>query len=377
MIRLLLLTLLLLNLQAKDNAPTIFVQIDNPKESLSTPTPAFIQLLTTLQKILQTAKQKTLDSLPFPNKEDIPYDTYLSALQLHWDQDKIWKLARAGMDQVPLFETFNPINAYEQDFLEHAKTFEAMHLISLLNDDPPSQIAQNFLGFLNFFYKPLFEAKKGGLEIDAYLRYLKKSLASQRPLDAYHVLGNYGSSMEYYASFNPEGISKDLIADVGYLYKSYGDSLSVFNDWLKVLIASMLNQDAGYMQKHQLFPQNLTDNPQFSPLKDMPNLYMMRVLQVIKDIDAYVDLQDITPQILQQRPTICLNLNYLNPALQQECQTLLSQPHPEFKAQLELLGILIMDNKPCVSLDANQQPLFFHTKDAFCQALQTNLKKEF
>ncbi|CCM73701.1 hypothetical protein BN341_17680 [Helicobacter heilmannii ASB1.4] len=36
-----------------------------------------------------------------------------------------------------------------------------------------------------------------------------------------------------------------------------------------------------------------------------------------------------------------------------------------------------MDNSPCVALDANQQPLFFHTKDAFCQALQTNLKKEF
>ncbi|CCB79070.1 hypothetical protein HBZC1_00840 [Helicobacter bizzozeronii CIII-1] len=274
-----------------------------------------------------------------------------------------------------MFETFNPINAYEQDFLEHAKTFEAMHLISLLNDDPPSQIAKNFLEFLNFFYKPFFEAKRGGLEIDAYLRYLEESLASQRPLDAYHVLGNYGSSMEYYASFNPKGISKDLVSDVGYLYQADEDFLSASNARFKVLVASMLNQDAGNMQERGLFNTNLMAKPQLSVLKDIPNLYMVRVLQVIKDIDAYVDLQDITPQILQQRPTICLNPNYLNPALKQACQTLLSQPHPEFKAQLELLGILIMDNKPCVALDANQQPLFFRTKDAFCQALQTNLKE--
>ncbi|WP_104629442.1 hypothetical protein [Helicobacter bizzozeronii] len=375
MIRLLLLALLLLNLQAKENAPTIFVQIDNPKESLSTPTPPFIQTLTTLQQIIQTASQKVLKIPAFQNKEYIPDAAYLSALQINWDQDKIWKLARAGMDQVPLFETFNPINAYEQDFLEHAKTFEAMHLISLLNDDPPSQIAKNFLEFLNFFYKPFFEAKRGGLEIDAYLRYLEESLASQRPLDAYHVLGNYGSSMEYYASFNPKGISKDLVSDVGYLYQADEDFLSASNARFKVLVASMLNQDAGNMQERGLFNTNLMAKPQLSVLKDIPNLYMVRVLQVIKDIDAYVDLQDITPQILQQRPTICLNPNYLNPALKQACQTLLSQPHPEFKAQLELLGILIMDNKPCVALDANQQPLFFRTKDAFCQALQTNLKE--
>ncbi|CRF49309.1 hypothetical protein HHE03_09140 [Helicobacter heilmannii] len=98
---------------------------------------------------------------------------------------------------------------------------------------------------------------------------------------------------------------------------------------------------------------------------------------MIKDIDAYVDLQDITPEILQQRPTICLNPNYLNPALQKECQTLLAKPQPALKAQLEVLRAFFMDNSPCVALDANQQPLFFHTKDAFCQALQTNLKKEF
>ncbi|WP_104759707.1 hypothetical protein [Helicobacter bizzozeronii] len=375
MIRLFLLALLLLNLQGKENTPTIVVQIDNPKESLSTPTPSFIQLLTTLQQIIQTASQKVLKIPAFQNKEYIPDAAYLSALQINWDQDKIWKLARAGMDQVPLFETFNPINAYEQDFLEHAKTFEAMHLISLLNDDPPSQIAKNFLEFLNFFYKPLFEAKRGGLEIDAYLRYLEESLASQRPLDAYHVLGNYGSSMEYYASFNPEGISKDLVDDVGYLYQADEDFLSASNARFKVLVASMLNQDAGNMQERGLFNTNLMAKPQLSVLKDIPNLYMVRVLQVIKDIDAYVDLQDITPQILHKRPTICLNPNYLNPALKQACQTILSQPHPEFKAQLELLGLLIMDNKPCVALDANQQPLFFRTKDAFCQALQTNLKE--
>ncbi|CCF81366.1 hypothetical protein HBZS_118170 [Helicobacter bizzozeronii CCUG 35545] len=88
-------------------------------------------------------------------------------------------------------------------------------------------------------------------------------------------------------------------------------------------------------------------------------------MRVIKDIDAYVDLQDISPEILQQRPTICLNPNYLNLALKQECQTLLAKPHPAFKKQLELLGILIMDNAPCVALNSNQQPLFFQTKDVF------------
>ncbi|CCB79071.1 hypothetical protein HBZC1_00850 [Helicobacter bizzozeronii CIII-1] len=96
MIRLLLLALLLLNLQAKENAPTIFVQIDNPKESLSTPTPPFIQTLTTLQQIIQTASQKVLKIPAFQNKEYIPDAAYLSALQINWDQDKIWKLARCG-----------------------------------------------------------------------------------------------------------------------------------------------------------------------------------------------------------------------------------------------------------------------------------------
>ncbi|WP_162983277.1 hypothetical protein [Helicobacter mehlei] len=373
MIRLFFLAFLVLNLQAKEDTLTISIKIDNPPESLITLPPSFIQTLTTLQQTLQTAKDKTSKLIP---PQGMPYSTYLSTLQKNLDSDKIWKLAHTAMDQVPLFKTFKPANAYEEDFLDHAKTFEAMHLIGMFSDTPIPKMAQRFLETLNFFYKPFFDAKRGGLEMDAYLHYLAKSPVPQRRLDAYNVLGIYGSAMKDYLCFNPDGIAQNLVDDVAYLYKPHG-AWDIFNDWFKALIASMLNQDAGYMEKHGIFAKNLANNPQLAPFDAMQNLYAVRVLRVIQDIDAYVDLQDITPEILQQRPTICLNPNYLNPPLQQACQTLLSQPHPEFKAQLELLGILIMDNAPCVALDTNQQPLFFYTKDAFCQALQTSFKKEF
>ncbi|BDQ27845.1 hypothetical protein [Helicobacter heilmannii] len=294
------------------------------------------------------------------------------------DQDKISKLARTALDQVPLFQTFKATNKHQRDFLEQVKIFESMHLLSMMSDAPASQIATNFLEFLNFFYKPLFEAIKGGLKIDAYLRHLQKNLVCKRAYkDCYYVLENYASSMEYYASFNPGGISKDLIRDVNDLYEVSSDFLSISVTWLKVYIASMLDDDAGRMQERGDFKKDLFNQAPLAPLKDILYLYTARILQVIKDIDAYVDLQDITPEILQQRPTICLNPNYLNPALQKECQTLLAKPQPALKAQLEVLRAFFMDNSPCVALDANQQPLFFHTKDAFCQALQTNLKKEF
>ncbi|WP_104640008.1 hypothetical protein [Helicobacter bizzozeronii] len=373
MIRLLLLALLVLNLQGKEDVSTTVIPIDNPQESLNTPTPAFIQLLTTLQQTLQTAKDKTSKLIP---PQGMPYSTYLSTLQKNLDSDQIWKLAHTALDQVPLFEAFNPANAYEQDFLEHTKTFEAMHLIGMFDDTPIPKMARRFLETLNFFYKPFFEAKKRGLEMDAYLHYLAKSPVPQRRLDAYNALGIYGSAMKDYLCFNPDGIAQNLVHDVGYLYKPHG-AWGIFNDWFKALIASMLNQDAGYMEKHGIFAKNLANNPQLAPFDAMQNLYAVHVLRVIKDIDAYVDLQDISPEILQKRPTICLNPNYLNPALKQACQTLLAKPHPAFKKQLELLGILIMDNVPCVALNPNQTPLFFHTKDAFCQALQTSFKKEF
>ncbi|TSA83770.1 hypothetical protein [Helicobacter mehlei] len=342
----------------------------------------FVQRLTTLKAQMDTKSQQILKD-PIFKRTEYSYTTYLVALQFDGDVQTHLSGARTLLEQVPLFQDFSPQNEPQAHLLENLKEFEALHLLALLDnsDAQPTQIAQNFLDSLNFFYAPLFNAHKQGLDPLAYLEALRINMATyERTCQNCpgHVLRNYGSSLDYYVRFNPNGMVANLVRDVRDADNAYQQLLTLKSAWAQVAIASILQQDVSHLHHYESFA-SLLAQPPLAKFKIFSALYLARILNLVKDIDVYVDLQDVSPDLLRERPTICLNPQYLTPSLIHACQQVLHQ-HKDTKAlqdQLKILRLFAMEDTPCIYLDRHDEIVKLHSKNAICKALQKHLTKEF
>ncbi|CCF80572.1 hypothetical protein HBZS_110200 [Helicobacter bizzozeronii CCUG 35545] len=123
MIRLLLLALLVLNLQGKEDVLTIMIQIDNPKESQDTQ--EFFKAFKALYDYMQKSSAKIDDDIDDPNNPNNPDTAYLPALtwaMRHYTDASI-PLAKAVAKQVPLLKEFKPKNTREELFFSSCEGY--------------------------------------------------------------------------------------------------------------------------------------------------------------------------------------------------------------------------------------------------------------
>ncbi|WP_121022289.1 hypothetical protein [Helicobacter vulpis] len=298
-------------------------------------------------------------------------------------------LAQKVLDQVPLIQAFKPKNAPEARFLQTLKTLETFYLVILIQnhmEEKRETIAQMFLADLNLLYAPLFNAHKAGLNPMEYLNSLAANFEEDMPYQLERCqndfdrrcikreVSNYAGSLDYYVDFNKEGILAPFISDLQGVYRLYNRFLvSVYNHvWSEITL--------GYWDRQRIFTDVSTRAQALEEFKSLKVLHLARALDMSTNVDAYLDLQDITPQLLQDRPTICLHPKYLTPKLQQECVIALNSL-PKYsqilKTQLQNLRLFSVHGSPCVYLNPQDRLRLFSSKNALCQALQQRLQKDF
>ncbi|WP_120951848.1 hypothetical protein [Helicobacter sp. L8] len=298
-------------------------------------------------------------------------------------------LAQNVLDQVPLIQDFKPKDEPEARFLQTLKTLEAFYLVILIQNhmkDKREAIAQMFLSDFHLLYTPLFNAHKAGLNPVEYLKNLAVSFEEDLPYQLKRCqenfekrcikreVSNYASAIEYYVDFNKEGILAPLPSDLEGVDRLYnGFLVSVYDHvWSEITL--------GYWDRQRLFTDVSTRAQALQEFEHLKVLHFVRARELITNIDAYVDLQDITPQLLQDRPAICLHPKYLTPKLQQECVVALNSLPKDsqiLKTQLQRLRLFSVHDNPCAYLNPQNKLQTFPSKNALCQALQQRLQQDF
>ncbi len=268
---------------------------------------------------------------------------------------------------------------------QHVLNYERLHLLALLRGSLGSfdfdmdkhypafisapMLAYYYLRLLHFFYAPLIEATKQGLDPSVYLKDLKKSAPNNTYPCAQDKLcarpDNTPESpwLEYFR-----------IAKLGsYLVRRYKDGYSSESispvDW---------NVPAWDEKRGFLFYRDLAKwwTPKEAPLWDL--YYKKRIEAFFANKDFYIDTllhpEKISADRLRANPTPCFTPKYLNQQSVHDCQLILEKQNfnsSKIRDYLESMRLLSVDNSPCLYLHAKEQLRGFNSKNPLCQALQT------
>ncbi|WP_104725856.1 glycoside hydrolase [Helicobacter felis] len=267
----------------------------------------------------------------------------------------------------------------------HLLDYERLHLLALLRGSLGSfdfdmdkhypafisapMLAYYYLRLLHFFYAPLIEATKQGLDPSVYLKDLKKS-----------VLNNTYPCAQDKLCARPDNTPESpwleyfRIAKLGsYLVRGYKDGYSSESispvDWT----AYAWDEKRGF-----LFYRDLAKwwTPKEAPLWDL--YYKKRIEAFFANKDFYIDTllhpEKISADRLRANPTPCFTPKYLNQQSVHDCQLILEKQNfnsSKIRDYLESMRLLSVDNSPCLYLHGKEQLRAFNSKNPLCQALQT------
>ncbi|WP_240451677.1 tRNA methyltransferase [Helicobacter sp. L8] len=394
MIRLLLLSLLLLNLQAKENTLAIFlhfVPIGKPQESQNT---SFFKAFKALYDYIDKSFRKIEPEDP---NERQPYFDRLSELPDYTDASI--PLAKAVVKQIPLLHEFKPKNQREVQFLAHVKDMEMLHILDAIDVFTPRPIyprvtpkiaAHMFLDSVAFLYTPLFNAHKAGLDVIAYLKQLHKEESSEKTMASFdmHQIGLFNTDRYYEKEKNivphkpfRKRLDQDMY-NVGELMRTFQ---LYWGEWTSVVVNKILNSGipSTFVFENE-FDEFVSKNAQRIDPEHLSDLFTARVIPLNRNAPFYDLLRNDDPKILKDtlkdHPTMCLSPKYLSPKSQQTCQQLFdTQTYntKDIQEQLHLVRLISIDESPCVYLDPKDKLQIFKSSDALCLALQKHLEKGF
>ncbi|WP_233709741.1 tRNA methyltransferase [Helicobacter salomonis] len=406
MIRLLLLALLLLNLQGKENVLTITIPMDKPQESKNA---QFFKAFKALHDYMDKGNQDAVGNPDVGERWD-----YMSIAWGISDYIKgVIPLAQTAIQKMPLIQEFKPKNKAETQFLAHLKQREmlrALDSIGVYNayaDHPKSAtLAQAFLDTAHFLYAPLFNAHKLGLDVIAYIKELQHILVDEKKCHpAPFAPNNYcndkktcaGCVYDIIATAYDEDISKDKfleqlhtdIKNMADAYEFFQQKIGTRNLWERLTILNIFGDDedkyfvANDGKREDVPPSYYVDDDSYKDMlqqhkqsidpSHLSTLYLARLLALSYNAPFYTHLKDNPVTILKDHPTMCLSLKYLSPKSKQTClQLFQAQTYnaKDIQEQLHLVRLLSIDESPCVYLDHKDKLQAFKSDNAICLALQ-------
>ncbi|GMB92825.1 hypothetical protein NHP200010_05360 [Helicobacter bizzozeronii] len=372
MIRLFLLAFLLLNLQAK-----------TPPNHKDTP---FFRAF----KALKAYMIKSYHEIDEEAKQfNHPYSPGMLSDNVAFYVDKSIPLAQAVAKQVPLFKAFKPRNKREAQFLAHVQDMEMLHAIDIMDDSynpwfrdydvrlwDPKNIApaRKYLEITAFYYAPLFNAQRAGLDVIAYLKELPSSFKEECNEKSCGYVDNLNKNQEAISKNKSlKRLAQDIRNTIEYsTYAPFDLGLwttLILNETLFGLTPEVAGGD------NSLISENLE---KIDP-EGLRYLYRARLSVLGRNASFYTRLKDNPTPILKDHPTMCLSPKYLSPKSQQAClQLFQAQTYntKDIQDQLHLVRLISIDDSPCVYLNASDKLQLFKSSNALCLALQTNLKKE-
>ncbi|WP_199767175.1 tRNA methyltransferase [Helicobacter salomonis] len=385
MIRLLLLALLVLNLQAKEKVVTIFIPISTLQEF------QFFKAFKTLYDYMQKSSAKIDDDINDPNNPNDPDTAYLPALtwaMRHYTDTSI-PLVKAVVKQVPLFQEFKPKNTREELFLAHVKDMAMFHVLDLIDmslEEKATFVAHEFLHINAWLYAPLFNAHKAGLDVISYLEQLHRifsknvDLRRRRNIFVFHEKGLYEEQRKNIVPYKP--FRKRLIQDM----HEVDIPMDIFAlridypSWVALVMNTIFEGgiSANRIPDRRTFWDFMDKNAQRIDPEHLFDLYLARVFPLNRNAPYYYDsLQNDDPKILKNmlkdNPTMCLSPKYLSPKSQQTCLQLFKEQTynaKDIQEQLHLVRLISIDDSPCVYLDPKDKLQVFKSDNTLCQALQ-------
>ncbi|WP_235852483.1 tRNA methyltransferase [Helicobacter vulpis] len=388
MIRLLLLALLVVTLQAKE-PPNQNAQFFKAFKALKT---YFVRSQDRIHK--EYMQTRTPDNIVGYNVRDLASITSCYT-------DAATPLAKAVAAQIPLFKEFKPKNQREELFLVHVRDMEMLHVLNVLdslincyNCKPKKATAHIFLDVIAFLYAPLINAHRAGLDVIAYLQQLHKEF-SQKQLDG---------SIDKIKEFNMARLDekrekhmiphkpfrKRLVQDMDHAERLIRISRQEWYFWaLSVLdtrLGGNLDEDRDNLVSSCRggLSKFLDQNAQRIDPEHLFDLYTARVIPLERNAPFYDRLRNDNPKILKDtlkaHPTMCLSPKYLSAKSQQTCLQLFktqSYNAKDIQDQLHLVRLISIDDSPCVYLDPKDKLQAFKSKNALCVALQKHLERTF
>ncbi|WP_162982677.1 tRNA methyltransferase [Helicobacter vulpis] len=378
MIRLLLLALLVLNLQAKERVVTIFIPISTLQEF------QFFKAFKVLYDYMQKSFIEIDDSLRDPDDPNgrIPLPALNQATGDYTDASI--PLAKSVAKQIPLFKEFKPKNQREELFLAHVKDMAMLHSIDIMDTSPTEKLtplAHIFLNANTWLYAPLFNAHKAGLDVIAYLGQLHR-IFSKKQVGVGNIVGFNMARLDEKNLKNivpHKSFRKRLVQDMYIADTPTNIFCGEYGFWVSLVLNTIFNGG--------IPPDSIADAYEFSDFIDknaqridpehLFDLYTARVIPLERNAPFYDRLRNDNPKILKDtlkdHPTMCLSPKYLSPQSKQTCQQLFqSQTYnaKDIQEQVQLVRLLSIDDTPYVYLDPKDKLQVFKSDNAICQALQ-------
>ncbi len=409
MIRLLLLALLLLNLQAKENVLTIMIPMDKPQESKNAP---FFKAFKALHDYMDEGNQKAVGD---PDADE-RWDYMSIAWGISEYIEGVIPLAQTAVQQMPLIQEFKPKNKAERRFLAHLKQREMLRALDSIgvynayaNHPKSATLAKVFLDTANFLYAPLFNAQRAGLDMMSYLNQLQHILVAKKQCHPAPFAPNdycndsstcAGCAHDIIATAYDENISNDkLLQQLHTDIKNMADAYGFFQQkihsrslWERLTLAHILGDDKDLIvdgKQEDVPPSYYVDDDSYQEMlhkypkridpSHLSTLYLARLLVLSYNAPFYTHLQNNPTSILKDHPTMCLSPKYLSPKSQQTClQLFKAQTYntKDIQEQLHLVRLISIDDSPCVYLDPKDKLQIFKSNNAICVALQKHLTKE-
>ncbi|WP_104706464.1 glycoside hydrolase [Helicobacter bizzozeronii] len=375
MIRLLLLALLFLNLQAKDHAPTIVVQIDDPQEAQNTPFfKAAQHLYDSLVDSHNSALQVALKAKCDPSKMDRSFMTP-QVVTRHY---KTWiSLAIQMIDHVPFMQRLKSLPLYPQ-----IRGFEALHAFAMVrakisgevncedaleNGAPPpkpleaQKLLETLQYNLKFFYSLLINISKQGLPLESFLNHL-----------TWVGFFDYQSTLIDNLNFASKDYDTNFKAVENMVAK--GSSPTILH--LKTLRAGLDNflfnngdYDIAYEEKRAYYKQlQTTLGVSLYDMQLLKNYYAYRFDIWLKGVRTLSPSQPPAP-LDRVGFYACLKDSTTDTLA---CQALLKNPDMDFYNYFRRVRLITFGDEPCLYLTPQNTLQNFPSKDPLCQTLQAN-----
>ncbi len=412
MIRLLLLALLVLNLQAKENVLTIMIPMKKPKESQNA---QFLKAFKALHDYMRKSFIAIYDDLKNPPDNPVLLTDLTQTIGDYTDASI--PLAKAVAKQVPLFQEFKPKNKREELFLAHVKDMAMLHVLDILDifsanivleaklddvmyipDASPTEDARTFLNATAWIYAPLFNAHKAGLDVIAYLQQLHR-IFSKKQVSFGNIIDFNRARLQDLMKRLQDLMKKNFKNIVP--YKPFRERLAedmrnaccstnnIFDElfqgtsgdyryWVSIVLNTIFDLGQTPSIMASVFGQGaIHDNIQHLDPEHLADLFISRVIPLNRNAPFYDSLRNDDPKILKDtlkdHPTMCLSPKYLSPKSQQTCLKLFqAQTYnaKDIQEQLHLVRLISIDDSPCVYLDPKDKLQVFKSKNALCVALQ-------
>ncbi len=270
---------------------------------------------------------------------------------------------------------WNQLLSYEQLHLFALLRGSVYYFRANLNKHRPKfisipMLAYHYLNLIHFFYAPLIEAAKQGLDPSAYLQAIQ---STQKPQNPCKEVGDCDEPTDI-----PESpwLTDLSIAQVG---------ADLTNRYQQGNTIPMVDWDLPAHDEKHTFASNsdlakwLT--PKSAPLWDLH--YIKQVVAFFYNADIYTDSllhpQKLSINRLRESPSACLHPKYLNSEAQATCLDIFQQRTYDIKdlqQALQSMRLLSIDDSPCVYLDSQNKLQTFKSSNPLCHALQTNLTKD-